>query len=97
LGIFTAIWYKLWPFGIVCGHLVYFSPFWYAWTNTNLATLVEEVVVVVVVEGVEAVVLCTYQLGRSISSNNTWKLLFIVEEVVINHSCNSDSKNRQFY
>jgi hypothetical protein len=24
---FTAIWYTLWPFGIVCGHLVYFSQF----------------------------------------------------------------------
>jgi hypothetical protein len=22
-----AIWYNLWPFGIVCGHLVYFSHF----------------------------------------------------------------------
>jgi hypothetical protein len=22
---FMAIWYILWPFGIVCGHLVYFS------------------------------------------------------------------------
>jgi cytosine/uracil/thiamine/allantoin permease len=21
---FTAIWYNLWPFGTVCGHLVYF-------------------------------------------------------------------------
>jgi hypothetical protein len=25
LECFTAIWYNLWPFGIVCGHLVY-SP-----------------------------------------------------------------------
>jgi hypothetical protein len=24
---FTAIWYNLWPFGIICGHLVYFSRF----------------------------------------------------------------------
>jgi hypothetical protein len=24
---FTAIWYKLWPFGMVCGHLVYFLRF----------------------------------------------------------------------
>jgi hypothetical protein len=24
LEYFTAIWYKLWPFGIVCGRLVYF-------------------------------------------------------------------------
>jgi hypothetical protein len=23
-GIFTAIWYILWPFDIFCGHLVYF-------------------------------------------------------------------------
>jgi hypothetical protein len=23
----TAIWYNVWPFGIVCGHLVYFSRF----------------------------------------------------------------------
>jgi hypothetical protein len=27
LEYFTAIWYILWPFGIVCGHLVYFSRF----------------------------------------------------------------------
>jgi hypothetical protein len=26
-GIFTAIWYNLWPFGIVCDHLVYFLRF----------------------------------------------------------------------
>jgi hypothetical protein len=24
---YTAIWYNLWHFGIVCGHLVYFCPF----------------------------------------------------------------------
>jgi hypothetical protein len=24
---FTAIWYNLWPFGIVCGQLVYFPLF----------------------------------------------------------------------
>jgi hypothetical protein len=36
-----AIWYNLWPFGIVCGHLL---CFWYAWTKKNLATLVEIVV-----------------------------------------------------
>jgi hypothetical protein len=24
---FTAIWYNLWPFGIVCGNLVYFFRF----------------------------------------------------------------------
>jgi hypothetical protein len=27
LEYFTAIWYNLWPFGIVCGDLVYFSKF----------------------------------------------------------------------
>jgi hypothetical protein len=37
--VFTAIWYNLWPFGFVCGHLVYFFPFWYVWTKKNLATL----------------------------------------------------------
>jgi hypothetical protein len=26
---FTAIESILWPFGIFCGNLVYFSPFWY--------------------------------------------------------------------
>jgi hypothetical protein len=26
---FTAIWYSLWPFGILYGYLVYFFPFWY--------------------------------------------------------------------
>jgi hypothetical protein len=29
LAYFTAIGNILWPFGILCGHLVYFSPFWY--------------------------------------------------------------------
>jgi hypothetical protein len=29
LPYFLAIWYSLWQFGIICGHLVYFSPFWY--------------------------------------------------------------------
>jgi hypothetical protein len=24
---FTALWNNLWPFGILCGHLVYFSSF----------------------------------------------------------------------
>jgi hypothetical protein len=24
---FVAIWYNLWPIGIVCGHLLYFSQF----------------------------------------------------------------------
>jgi hypothetical protein len=27
LEYFTAIWYNLWPFGKVCGHLVYFFQF----------------------------------------------------------------------
>jgi hypothetical protein len=27
LEYFTAIWFNLWPFGIVCGHLVYFLRF----------------------------------------------------------------------
>jgi hypothetical protein len=27
LDYFTAIWYNFWPFGIVCGHLVYFLRF----------------------------------------------------------------------
>jgi hypothetical protein len=41
LEYFTAISYDLWPFGIVCGHLVYFFPFWYVWTDKNLATLMQ--------------------------------------------------------
>jgi hypothetical protein len=36
---FTVIWNNLWPFGIVCGHLYIFFPFWYVWTKKNLATL----------------------------------------------------------
>jgi hypothetical protein len=28
-----TIWYNIWPFGIVCGHLVYIFPFWYVWTK----------------------------------------------------------------
>jgi hypothetical protein len=28
------------PFGIVCGHLLYFFPIWNVWTKKNLATLV---------------------------------------------------------
>jgi hypothetical protein len=40
LEFFTAIWYNLWPFGIVCGHLVIFPPFWYVCLDQkNLATL----------------------------------------------------------
>jgi hypothetical protein len=26
---FTAVGNMIWPFGIFCGHLAYFSPFWY--------------------------------------------------------------------
>jgi hypothetical protein len=36
----TAIWYILWPFGIVCGHLVYYVfPFWYVWTKEKYSNL----------------------------------------------------------
>jgi hypothetical protein len=43
LEYFMAIWYNLWPFGIVCGHLLYFSQFgifgprkiWQPWSQTN--------------------------------------------------------------
>jgi hypothetical protein len=38
-GIFMSIWYNLWPFDIVCGHLLYIFPIWYVWTKKNLATL----------------------------------------------------------
>jgi hypothetical protein len=39
-----AIWYNLWPFGIVCGHLLYFSQFgmfgpkkiWQPWFKSNV-------------------------------------------------------------
>jgi hypothetical protein len=40
LEYFEAIWYNLWPFGIVCGPLECFSPFWYVWTKKDLATLI---------------------------------------------------------
>jgi hypothetical protein len=39
LEYFTAIWYNLQPFGIDCGHLVYFFRFGTFGQNTNLATL----------------------------------------------------------
>jgi hypothetical protein len=29
VGNFMAIWNILWPFGIFCGHLVYFVTIWY--------------------------------------------------------------------
>jgi hypothetical protein len=32
---FTAIGYNLWPFGIFCGNLVYFPPFWYFGPRKN--------------------------------------------------------------
>jgi hypothetical protein len=38
---FTAIGNILWPFGIFCGNLVYFPPFWY-FGPKNLATLAPE-------------------------------------------------------
>jgi hypothetical protein len=38
---FTPIGNILWPFGIFCDKLVYFSTFWYFWTQKNLATLPE--------------------------------------------------------
>jgi hypothetical protein len=28
LEYFMVIWYNLWPFGIVCGDLLYFFPIW---------------------------------------------------------------------
>jgi hypothetical protein len=40
LEYFMAICYNLWPFGIVCVHLLYFFPIWNVWTKKNLATLV---------------------------------------------------------
>jgi hypothetical protein len=39
LEYFTATWYNLQPFGIVCGSFGVFFPFWYVWTKKNLATL----------------------------------------------------------
>jgi hypothetical protein len=39
LEYFMSIRYNLWPFGIVCGHLLYFFPIWYVRTKKNLATL----------------------------------------------------------
>jgi hypothetical protein len=41
LEYFTAIWYNLQPFGIVCGHFGIFLPFWHVWTKKYLATLEE--------------------------------------------------------
>jgi hypothetical protein len=38
LEYFTVFGYIFWTFGIVCGHLVYFSPLWYLYQK-NLATL----------------------------------------------------------
>jgi uncharacterized RDD family membrane protein YckC len=39
LACFMTIRNILRPFGIICAHLVYFFPFWYAWTKKSLATL----------------------------------------------------------
>jgi hypothetical protein len=44
LEYFMAIWYNLWPFGIVCGHLLYFSrsgmfgprKIWQTWAPPSL-------------------------------------------------------------
>jgi hypothetical protein len=46
LEYFLTIWYNLWPFGIVCGHLLYFSQFgmfgprkiWQPWDGPSLPT-----------------------------------------------------------
>jgi hypothetical protein len=38
LEYFMTIWYNLWTFGTVCGHLLYFTPISYAWTKKNQAT-----------------------------------------------------------
>jgi hypothetical protein len=39
LEYYTATWYNVLPFGIVCDHLVHFITFGYVWTKKNLATL----------------------------------------------------------
>jgi hypothetical protein len=39
LGYFKAIWYNLWPFVVVCGHLIFFPVLVYL-EKKNLATLV---------------------------------------------------------
>jgi outer membrane murein-binding lipoprotein Lpp len=39
LEYFMAVWYNLWPVGIVCGHLVCFSQFGMFGSRKNLATL----------------------------------------------------------
>jgi hypothetical protein len=48
-GIFTSIWYNVWPFEIVCGHLEYFSHFgmfgprkiWQPWILRSRVTTIE--------------------------------------------------------
>jgi hypothetical protein len=40
LEYFTVLWYNLQPFGIVCGHLVYFSVLVFC-AKKNLATLIQ--------------------------------------------------------
>jgi hypothetical protein len=44
LEYFIAIWSNLCQFGVVCGHLVYFSHFGIFWTKKNLATLLSTAV-----------------------------------------------------
>jgi hypothetical protein len=45
---FTAKWYILWPFVAFCGHLVYFSRFWYKSGNHGVERLVQNGVVAAV-------------------------------------------------
>jgi hypothetical protein len=35
-GMFMAVWYLLWLFGIFCGHLAYLSQFWFCCVKKNL-------------------------------------------------------------
>jgi hypothetical protein len=42
--MYTANWYHLWSFGIVCGLFGIFFPFWYVQTKKNLATLLQNLV-----------------------------------------------------
>jgi hypothetical protein len=41
LEYFMSIKYNLRPFGIVCGHLLYFLPIWNVWTKKNLESMLE--------------------------------------------------------
>jgi hypothetical protein len=53
----ATLWYHLWPFGILCDHLLYFMaigyifrsfvkfpPFWYIISRKNLATLLPGII-----------------------------------------------------